>query len=52
MVYLEPIFEFSLPDQALEKFKALMDEIAKTVKTVIQGIESATSAESRSLALS
>ncbi|UJB73405.1 ImmA/IrrE family metallo-endopeptidase (plasmid) [Acaryochloris sp. 'Moss Beach'] len=38
-------------DQALEQFKASMSVIAKTVKTIIEGIESAASNESEALAL-
>ncbi|MGR3279989.1 ArdC-like ssDNA-binding domain-containing protein [Acaryochloris marina NIES-2412] len=38
-------------DQALEQFKASMSVISKTVKTIIEGIESTASNESEALAL-
>lgn len=38
-------------DQAIEQFKSSMSAIAKTVKTIIEGIESAASTESESLVL-
>lgn len=38
-------------DQALEQFKSSMSVIAKTVKTIIEGIESAASTESEELAV-
>ncbi|UJB72906.1 ImmA/IrrE family metallo-endopeptidase (plasmid) [Acaryochloris sp. 'Moss Beach'] len=38
-------------DQALEQFKASMSVIAKTVKAIIEGVESTTSTESKALAI-
>ena len=38
-------------EQALEQFKSSMNVIAKTVKTIIEGIESAASTESEALAV-